>query len=574
MRARGGPDPGEAQPPDNVTGDDVTGDDVTGVGVTGVGAPAIPLAAHPLDRHVPQEPGSLARSAATMAVGTALSRITGLGRLVAAAFALGITESRLADSYNIANVLPNILYELVLGGVLSSVFLPIVVEQLRTKPRREADEAISAMATVAMATLVALGLTVIVLAPWIVHLFTFRLPARQAAEQQALATFFLRCFVPQVVLYGVAAIGGGLLNAHHRFVAPSVAPILNNLMVIGTFLTFAAVVGQARTGAYVEDHLGAKLLLGLGTTAGVAAMALAYIPSVRRLPVRLRPRFELHHPAVRSLARLSGWTVGYVIANQVGLAVVLVLANGVQGGPTAFFTGFAFFSLPYGIAAVSIMTALVPRLAAQAVDRDFARMRESVMKGVCNIGLFMLPASALLVALARPLVAVFLEHGIVTASSATLVTGVIRCFAVGLLPFSVFLLLVRALYSLKDSRTPMLVNIASNAVLIMGAAALFPALDIRGLALAHSASYVVGTCLAGMALSRRLGHMAIRPTAEVLARVAVASVVAGAAAAGVAELVSPDVVDLFAGGLTAGIVFLGVARLVGAPNLLPQRLRP
>lgn len=515
------------------------------------------------DRYEIPEPGSLARSAAVMAVGTALSRVTGLGRLIALAFALGIAESRLADSYSIANVLPNILYELVLGGILSAVFIPIVVEQLRTRSRQEADEAISALATVSIAALVVLSLVTLLAAPWIVRLFTFRLPGEEAAQQHALATFFLRCFVAQVTFYGIAAIGGGLLNAHHRFAVPMYAPILNNVVVISTFLIFAATVGSERVGGAIEGNFGAKLLLGLGTTAGVAAMACAYLPSVMRLPVRLRPRFDLRHPAVRSLARLSGWTIGYVVANQLGLAIVLIMANGVQGGPTAYFTAFTFFQLPYGIAAVSIMTALVPRLAAQAVDKDHDSLRATLANGLRTIGLLMLPASTLMIALARPLVATLLEHGIVTKASGSLVTGVLQCFAVGLLPFSVFLLLIRTLYALKDSRTPMLVNLLANAVFVAGAAALYPAFDIRGLALGHSLSYVVGAIAAATTLRRRLGHLGLGTTIEAWLRMAAASTAAGIAAALAISVTSNDVLDLVVGGVAAAITFLLASRLVG-----------
>lgn len=513
----------------------------------------------------------MARSAVVMAVGTTLSRVTGLGRLIALAFALGIAESRLADSYSIANVLPNILYELILGGILSAVFIPVVVEQLRTRSRREADEAISALATVSMAALVVLSLVTLAAAPWIVRLFTFRLPGEEAAQQHALATFFLRCFVAQVTFYGIAAIGGGLLNAHHRFAVPMFAPILNNVVVISTFLIFAATVGSARVGNAIEANLGAKLLLGLGTTAGVAAMALAYVPAVLRLPVRLRPRFDLRHPAVRTLGRLSGWTIGYVVANQLGLAVVLILANGVQGGPTAYFTAFTFFQLPYGIAAVSIMTALVPRLAAHAVDGDHDRLRSTLAGGLRTIGLLMLPASAVMVALARPLVATLLEHGIVTEASGSLVTGVLQCFAIGLLPFSVFLLLVRTLYALKDSRTPMLVNLLANALFVAGAAALYPAFDIRGLALGHTLSYVVGAMAAAAALRRRLGHLGLGATIEAWLRMAAASVAAGIAGSAAVAAAGSDLLDLVAGGVAAAVAFMIVSRLVGLDVLADLR---
>ncbi len=530
-----------------------------------------PPEAGPTEDASPVLPAGLGRSAAVMAVGTALSRVTGLGRLAALVYALGVTESRLADSYNIANTMPNILYELVLGGVLSSVFVPVVVEQLRTRKPKDADEAVSAMATTAMVLLVALSALTVVAAPWVIKLFTLRVSGPEAVQQQELATFFLRFFAPQIAFYGYAAIAGGLLNAHHRFAVPMFAPILNNLVVIATFLAFAATFGSSASDAAVVDDLGAKLLLALGTTGGVAAMALAHWPYVRRLPSRLRFRPDFRHPAVRKLAGLSTWTLGYVVANQVGLGIGLVLANGVQGGPTAFFTAFAFFQLPYGIAAVSVMTALSPRMAAQAVDGDDRAFAASVAGGVRALGLVMLPATAAYLALAKPLLSTLLEHGVVSADSSELLARMLQMFAFGLLPFSLFLLFLRAFYARQDARTPMLVNLALNAVFIGATVALFPSLDVRGLALAHSLCYLAGAALAGRLLSRRVGGLRLRPVAAVLARVAVASALAGAAMVATAGAFDRDVVQLVVGGLAGAAVFVGACKLLRVDDLGEMR---
>jgi putative peptidoglycan lipid II flippase len=520
---------------------------------------------------VPVLPAGLGRPAAVMAVGTALSRITGLGRLAALVYALGVTESRLADSYNIANTMPNILYELVLGGVLTSVFIPVVVEQLRTKRPKEADEAISAMATTALALLVVLSAATVVAAPWVIKLFTSRLSGPEAAQQQQLATYFLRFFAPQIAFYGYAAIAGGLLNAHHRFAVPMFAPILNNVVVIGTFLAFAVTFGSSASDTAVAGDSGAKLLLALGTTGGVAAMAIAHWPFVRRLPTRVRFRPQFRHPAVRKLAGLSSWTLGYVVANQIGLGIGLVLANGVRGGPTAFFTAFAFFQLPYGIAAVSVLTALSPRLSAQAVDGDDAGFAASVAGGLRALGLVMLPATAAYLALARPLISTLLQHGVVSAGSSDLLARMLQLFAVGLLPFSLFLLFLRAFYARQDARTPMLVNLVLNVVFVGATVALFPSIDVRGLALAHSLSYAAGAMVAGRMLSRRVGGLRLGPAARVLARVAVASALSWVVMAVTVHRLGPDVVQLVAGGLAGAVVFVGACRALGVDDLAEMR---
>jgi putative peptidoglycan lipid II flippase len=514
-----------------------------------------------------------------MAVGTSLSRLTGLGRLVALAYALGVTESRLADSYNIANTMPNVIYELVLGGVLTSVFIPVLVGELRTRSEDDAWEAVSRLVTASVAVLVVLTAVAVVAAPWIIRLFTLRLSGEEAAQQQALATFFLRFFAPQIVFYGLAAIAAGLLNAHNRFAVPMFAPILNNLVAIATFVVFAAMVSGTPTGATVG--LSERLVLAVGTTAGVLAMALAHWPSVRTLPGRLRVRLDLRHPAVRRLAHLSGWTLGYVVANQVGFSIALVLANDVQGGPTAFFVAFAFFQLPYGIAAVSVMTALVPRMSAQAVDRDDDGFRESLATGIRLLALLLVPATAAYLVLSRPLITTLLEHGVMESRSSDLVAGVLDMLTLGLLPFAVFLLFMRGFYARQDSRTPMLINIVANVAFVGAAVALFPALEVRGIALAHSASYVVGALLAGVVLSRRVGAIPRSRLAGELAKVVVASALAAAVMAvvveGIAGAGDREVAQVLAGGTAGLLAFVAAAwalrveELAALRRLLPGR---
>ena len=529
----------------------------------------------------------LGRSAAVMAVGTTLSRITGLGRLVAAAYAVGVAESRLADTYNVANTLPNVIYELVLGGVLTSVFIPIVVEELRTKPREEAWESVSRLVTTALILLTAISALAVVAAPALVRLFTLRLEGAQAAEQQHLATSFLRLFAPQIVLYGYAAVAAGLLNAHDRFAVPMFVPILNNLVVIGVFLGFAALVDGTPTVAGVDANVSQKLLLALGTTGGVAAMALANWPFVRRLPGRLRFRPHFTDPVVRKLARLSTWTFGYVISNQLTFGVALVLAYDVQGGATAYFTAFAFFQLPYGIAAVSIMTALMPALSAQYVDGDDAGFRARTAGGIRAMALLMLPATAAYLVLSRPLIRTLLENGVMQADSSELVASVLDALALGLLPFSAFLLLLRAFYARQDTRTPLLVNIISNAVYLIFSAALFPILEVPGLGLAHSICYLVAALVAGRRLSRAVGGLDGRHTAREIAKSAAASVVSAAAMLvavwAVAAIVGPGGVrtlaQLVVGGAAGLAAFLVAARalkveeLAVFARLLPRRLR-
>ena len=510
-----------------------------------------------------------------MAVGTALSRVTGLGRMAALVFALGVAESRLGDAYNIANTLPNVIYELVLGGVLTSVFIPILVEELRTRDHDDAWESASTLVSTSMAVLVALSAVTVVLAPWIVGLFSSRLSGAAAATQRDLATFLLRFFALQIALYGFSAIAGGLLNAYDRFAVPMFAPILNNVVVIATFIVFALVVSGTPTDASVNADLGSKLLLALGTTAGVGAMAAVHWPFVRRLPGRLRVRVNFRHPAVRKLARLSGWTLLYVLVNQVGFGIALYLANGERGGPTAYFTAFAFFQLPYGIVAVSIMTALLPTLSGQYVAGDTEGFRSRTAAGLRATALLLVPATAAYLVLAKPLVQTLLEHGVARGASSNLVAEVLQMFAIGILPFAAFLLFNRAFYARQDTRTPLVLNVVDNVVTVALDFALFPSMGVSGLALAHSLGYVVATGVAVVLLSRRLGGLESRHTTGELTKVVLASGVATLAMVAVTTGVQ-EVIDTGGGRalaqLVAGSVIGGGAFLLAALTLRVEDL--
>jgi len=276
------------------------------------------------------------RNTAVMAVGTTLSRLTGFLRIAAMAFAIGITETRLADSYNIANTTPNIIYELALGGILSSVLVPVLVEWMQTRGRPAAWEVAQRLFTVVFISLTATALVAILVAPWIIRLYTVRVGA--GADEEAireLATFFLRWFMPQIVFYGVGAVGAALLNADRRFAAPMFAPILNNLIVIATFLVFAA-MSPPPAGSHELATGAQELVLAIGTTLGIVAMTVALWPSLRRIGFRFHLRLDWRDPAVSRIAHLAKWTVVYVVANQIGYLFVIVLSGRVEGGYAAY----------------------------------------------------------------------------------------------------------------------------------------------------------------------------------------------------------------------------------------------
>ncbi len=259
-----------------------------------------------------------------MSVGTTLSRITGYLRLSAQTAALGV--SALGNTYATANTTPNIIYELVLGGILTSVFVPVFVEWLQKHGREEAWLVADRVLTLTLVVLAAVAIVGAILAPQIIRLYLSASDAPDKEAQIALGTFFLRWFMPQIVFYGIGAVATGLLQAERKFAAPMFAPILNNLSVIATFGIYALLVGNG-TSSVEHITFAEKTVLAAGTTFGVAAMTLALWPSLRRLGFRWHLRFDWNHPAVRRLGKLALWVVVYVVANQLAYVVIIVFTG-------------------------------------------------------------------------------------------------------------------------------------------------------------------------------------------------------------------------------------------------------
>lgn len=508
------------------------------------------------DRHKRHDTRSMVQSSAVVGIGTALSRVTGFLRVAAIAYALGITT--LAGVYSYANETPNIVYELLLGGVLTATLVPQFVKHFHD----DDDDATSAVVSVAMLALLAITVIGIALAPVIVDLYTLRVSGPGRAAQQELATNLLRLFMPQMLFYGITALATSLLQARRRFAAAAFAPILNNVVVIAMFLALPRVSDGRLTVDRVNDDSGLLLLLGIGTTAGIAAMALALLPALRAARIRLRFIPSLRHAAVRTMLRLSGWTVGYVIANQIALGLVMVLANGERGGAFAYLSAYAFFQLPYGLFSVSVMTAVAPDLAAAGGRGDAPAMRHRFARSLRLTLAVIVPAAAVYIALARPIVVALLQRGAFSAGDAALVSDTLAAFAAGLPFFSTYLFALRAFYSLSDTRTPFFLNCAENAINIALALALFGPFGIPGLAAAFSGAYAIASVFTLAVLSRRIGGLQGRGIGTTGGRVVLVSAVGAVAAWAVGEQIGWStsgraIVSVAIGLVVAGVLVIG-----------------
>ena len=517
----------------------------------------------PAAPEAPGAPVSLARATAVMSVGTAASRLTGFVRLAVIAWAIGGTESKLPDTYNLANSMPNIVYQLVLGEILATVFVPVFIEYITTRDRDESWRLASTILNLAIIFSVGASVLTVLAAPWLIQIYTFRVedPVLRA-QQQEVGAFFLRLFLPQMIFYAAGAVLTGLLNAHRRFAAPMFAPVLNNLIVMGSFIAFRMMHG-GDVPTLTTLTLGDKLLLGGGTTAGVIAMTVVLWPYVRRLPGRYRIRdLQWRHPAIRHVGNLARFSLGYVIVNQIGLWVVFMLANGVQGGVSAYNSAWILYQLPYGIFAVSIMTALVPNLSEHHVRGDAAAFRRDLSLGLRTTAFIVFPAAAGFVALSEPIIRLLLEHGVFGVGSTELFADTLALMAVGLAAYAAFQQLMRAFYARQDTRTPWIVNIIAVATTVATAIPAFAVLGVPGLGLAHALTYIVGTIVGGAILRRRAGGLDGARLASSHLRIGLASIATGLVAWVVAEGLGDVVAVQTLGGQLAQVSVAMVAGLV------------
>jgi putative peptidoglycan lipid II flippase len=440
-----------------------------------------------------------------MAVGTALSRLTGLGRIFAVSYALGVTP--LADAYNLANTTPNMVYDLVLGGVLSATLVPLFVSRLHHGETEADDEgwtAVSAVVTVSLVLLALATVAVAATAGLLIRGFTLASPLATAGAQRAVAVRLLELFAAQVLLYGVVALGTAVLNSLRRFALPMFAPIANNLVLIAILLILADRLRHAR----IDRVLGEPALLavlGLGTTAGVAAQAFIVCVGLRRAGARLRWRWQPGHPAVRQMLPLSGWTLAMTACNQAALFAVLMLADSQVGGVSAYTYAYAFFQLPVGVVTVSITGARQPSWAAAWQAGKVQDLREQVAAGLRLLLFLMVPIATVLAGLAAPLVSVLLGHGATSPAGAALTGRVLAVLALGLPGFSAYLYAIRVYQALQDLRSAFWLYVLNNGLIVILALLLYRPAGVQGIAAAGSVGYTAAAIAAVLLLRRRLG---------------------------------------------------------------------
>jgi putative peptidoglycan lipid II flippase len=518
-------------------------------------------------------PSNLLKNNLVVAAGTALSRITGLLRVVALGYVLG--RSPLTDAYKLANETPNIVYELLLGGVLSATLVPLFSTFLED----DDDESTNVVITTTAVMLAALTLVAVVAAPLIFRLYSLTVADGTDADLfRAVGTTLARIFLIQILFYGITGLANAFLNSRRRFFAAAWSPIVPNLIIIATLLSLPDSGPADWSLQNALDSTRLRLTLGLGATAGIATMALLLIPAVAATGFRLRPQLDFRHPAVRKLLSLSFWTVGFVLANQVALIVVRNLTQPGSGDASSYFDAFTFFVLPHGLLAVSIATTFQPDLSRSVARRDKAAVMRTASLGIRITGLITIPAGVGVFVLRRSIVGLFFERGNYSAQDALVTSRALAGLALGLGAFSIYLFVLRAFYAHKDTRTAFTVNVIENAINIGFAFLLAGTYGVLGLGASFAIAYVIAAIFALYVLSNKLPGFPLAEVLRALAKIVVAAALMGEAVWLVTHQVGGNqglgaVVRLALGVIAGIVVYAGVLTLAGSAELDALRAR-
>lgn len=457
---------------------------------------------------------SVLKSSAIMAVGTIFSRITGLARNLLLVAALG--TAIVGDTFQVANTIPTVVYILVAGGALNAVFVPQIVREMKKAGGGHAF--VSQLAT-ATFTILAIATAIGVLAaPLVVRLYAAKFGGSGLENEFELTVLFTRYCLPQILFLGMFTLFGQIANARGSFGPMMWAPILNNLVVIGVLIGFIAIAPDAQDGVISTS---AKALLGLGTTLGAFIQAAILIPVIVKSGVRLRPNF--HWSSLGKSAHLAKWTMIFVLINQIGFIVIVNLATAasvrakesgidVGVGFTPYQNAHFIFLLPHSIIAVSLVTALLPRISRLAADTQISSVRDEIQQTLLNLYSLIIPAAFAMLFLGQPI-----AHLIFAGSSsadAGQIGMILSGFALGLIPFCSSYVMLRGFYAFEDTKTPAAITLLMNIVTILCASIGYFVLPIRfitvGIAVSFGIGYLSSSLLARYLLTKRIGRLDIR----------------------------------------------------------------
>jgi putative peptidoglycan lipid II flippase len=502
----------------------------------------------------------IARSTAIFSLATAVSRALGLVREMVTAYYFGVAGK--INAFTVAIQIPNLVRALVADAALSGAFVPVFSELLE---RGEKTRAWRVASTLFWLTLLALGgvtALFILLAPLLMR------PFGNPGGDLDLAVGLSRVLFPIVVLLGLSGIVVGVLNTHHHFALPALAPVAWNLVIV-----LGLVLGVPR----IDEENGQLYLYAGVVVVGTLVQLLLPIPWLRRLDGRLMMVLDWRDPAVRRVFALMlpvTLTIGLINVNFVVDTFFASRLLDPELAPTAIDKAFRLYMLPQGIFAVAVTTVLFPTFARLAARGDEPGLRRALDGGIRQIAFLLVPASLVTIVLADPIVRLVYERGEFTAGNTTVVADCLRAFAVGLAFNGWMLIMNRTFYAVQTNWTPTAVALGAvglNAALD----AVFYRLGIWGIPLATATVNVVGAATLLVLMRRRIGLEHVGRTIAVVLRIAFAAALAAAAAFAVwygldsvlERSVGAQVVSVGSGLVAAALVYAGFARALGVREL-------
>ncbi|MGW0213403.1 murein biosynthesis integral membrane protein MurJ [Micromonospora chokoriensis] len=544
------------------------GDGATFISAEPLNQPALESTAPPQEQVAE---ASAATNSAVMAVGSLVSRGTGFLRNLVIGAALG--GALVGDAYTTAQILPGMVYEFLLGGVLTSVLIPVLVRRRKTDV--DGGQAYAQrLLTLAVLALGAAAILAVALAWPLTWLYG---SSESTQAYSGLVRHLSYLMLPMIFFSGLSALISAVLNTRGHFAAPMWAPILNNLVVIGTAGLYIAIFG-AKIVQPEDMTAGRILLIGGGTLVGVAVQATGLLPALRKVGFRWKLRFDFRALGLRELGRLGAWMICYVAVSQVGLIVLFNLLNRAgkenAAGPLIYNNVFLLLMTAHGIIAVSIITALMPRMSAAAADGRYADLAADLSRGTRTVTAVLAPIAVCYAVLATPIAFTLFRVGAFTEDNATATSVVLLAAALALVPFAVSQLFTFAFYALPDTRTPALINIPVVALRVGVQIVLFAAFSASfagaGMMIGNAVSYLAAAIGSAWLLRPRVGRIGLGEIMRTGGRVLVAAL--GAALVGliVVKLLPGDatpsrlqaIVQLVIGGAVIGGTYLGLAMVL------------
>jgi len=439
------------------------------------------------------------------------SRVTGFLRTLVFVAALGVAG--LADAYNNSNTLPNTVYYLMLGGIFTSVVVPLLVKAAKEDPDRGEAYA-ERIYTVGVVALLAVTVVATMLAEPLVNLYGGNITGTPRLNaQHHLMVIFAYFFIPQIFFYGMDSLLGAILNTRGRFGANMWTPVINNVVVIAVGGLFVATEGLHRTSQTISPA-GVKLL-AIGTTLGIVIQSIALFPVLRRAGFSMRLRWDLRRAEISQIGHMAGWMLGYVASQWAGNLVAQRVANAAQAAGGNGFSTYSYawqlFQLPYAVVGISVISALLPRMSGHASDRRYSLVRDDFSTGVRLASVIVVPAAVFLGVLGAPLCEFLFAHGSTSPQQARYIGEVFGMFSLGLVPFMLTQLQLRVFYSFHENRTPAIIGMVMLVVGVIGSLIALTVLPPRQVVIGLAAAYVVvtltGAVLAWPLLLRRVGSL-------------------------------------------------------------------